>query len=180
MTVTQSDRIATLRRKQLNSYERELLDNIEEFGFQVTSVVPEDGPAWSYTIGLHDQLSKPEFVITGMPSKLAHSVLRDIVDRLREGESFDDGCRKSHVLQKVECEFRLVEPRWIERLLLSAVWFNGNTEFQVLQCVYPDFENRFPWEAGFDSNWRARQPLLFPTPVLNEIESNFWRSQDDD
>jgi hypothetical protein len=59
-----------------------------------------------------------------------------------------------------------------------AVWFYGGDDFQALQCVYPDLTNRFPWEEGFNNDWRSRQPLLFPHPLSPNVEQDFWAAND--
>ena len=38
--------------------------------------------------------------------------------------------------------------------------------------------NRFPWEEGFNKDWRARQPLLFPHSLGSTVEREFWAAND--
>jgi len=59
-----------------------------------------------------------------------------------------------------------------------AVWFYGGDDFSALQCVYPDLEGHFPWDGGFDANWRNRQPLLFPHSLSSRVEEDFWAAND--
>jgi len=48
--------------------------------------------------------------------------------------------------------------------------------FPVLQAVYPDLENRFPEEEGFDKAFE--QPLMQPDVPMTRIGSDFWASAD--
>jgi hypothetical protein len=57
-----------------------------------------------------------------------------------------------------------------------ANWYYGGREFPVLQAVYPDRENRFPGEVGFNEYFT--QPLLQPGALQTRIEEDFWASND--
>jgi hypothetical protein len=56
----------------------------------------------------------------------------------------------------------------------------GGEDFSALQCVYPDANNRFPWDEDFDVKWRNRQPLLFPHSLPSRVEQDFWAANDPD
>ena len=57
-----------------------------------------------------------------------------------------------------------------------AVWYYDGTDFPVLQAVYPDLENRFPEDEGFDTAFE--QPLMQPTAPMTRVEDDFWASAD--
>jgi hypothetical protein len=57
-----------------------------------------------------------------------------------------------------------------------AVWYYDGTDFPVLQAVYPDLENRFPEDEGFDPAFE--QPLMQPTAPMTRVEDDFWASAD--
>ena len=59
-----------------------------------------------------------------------------------------------------------------------AVWFYGEDNFPAVQCIYPDLENRFPWEPNFDASWRERQALLFASALSSRVEMDFWSAND--
>jgi hypothetical protein len=59
-----------------------------------------------------------------------------------------------------------------------AVWFYGTDAIPVLQCVYPDLENRFPWDTNAPASWRKRQPLLFANRLPATVEDDFWAAND--
>jgi hypothetical protein len=57
-----------------------------------------------------------------------------------------------------------------------AVWYYDGADFPVLQAVYPDLENRFPEDEGFDRAFE--QPLMQPTALMTRAENDFWASTD--
>jgi hypothetical protein len=57
-----------------------------------------------------------------------------------------------------------------------AVWYYDGADFPVLQAVYPDLENRFPEDEGFDRAFE--QPLMQPTAPMARAEDDFWASAD--
>jgi len=89
-----------------------------------------------------------------------------------KGAQLSQGRHRGFLRADVECEFRPVDPKWAERLMLGATWFYDGAEFPALQAVYPDLENRFPEEENFDVNFA--QPLLQPGKPFGRIEEDFW------
>lgn len=41
-----------------------------------------------------------------------------------------------------------------------SIWFNEYKPFDVLQLVWPDKSNSFPWEKDFDTSYSIQQPML--------------------
>jgi len=174
-----TDRVQLLRQSKLEPDETKLVDDVEKYGCHVIQVREEGGfPGWSYTVGLSDVLGCPELIVIGLKEVVAHSLLNECAERLQAGIRFHEGSRAQELLADVECEFRWVENRWLRQTMGYAVWFYGGDDFQALQCVYPDLSNHFPWDAGFDSGWRGRQPLLFPHSTSSLVEQDFWAAND--
>ena len=174
-----TERIRFLRDGVLQRDEKKLVDDIVKFGCHIIQVKPENGlPGWSYTIGLFEMLNQPEIVAVGLRDGLAHSVLNEVARRFEGGARFKEGHRESELIENVECEFRAVEKRWLLQLMGYAIWFYGDDNFPAMQCIYPDLKNRFPWERGFDSSWRNRQPHLFQSSQSTNVERDFWAIND--
>jgi len=174
-----TDRIRILRQRSLEPDEKKLVDDIESYGCHIIQVREGNGfPGWSFTVGLGDVLGVPELIVIGLKNNVAHSLLNECNRRLQEGIRLGDGRRERDLLSNVECEFRRVEERWLRQIMGYAVWFYGGDGFQALQCVYPDLRNRFPWDEGFETSWRDRQPLLFPHSLTSRAEEDFWAAND--
>ena len=174
-----TDRIRILPQGILEPDEKKLVDDIETYGCHIVQVREENGfPGWSYSVGFTDVLGMPELIVIGLKNNVAHSLLNECNRRLQNGLRLEEQSRQRELLSNVECEFRRVEKRWLIQTMGYAVWFYGGDGFQVLQCVYPDLGNRFPWDDGFDTNWRDRQPLLFPHSLASRVEEDFWAAND--
>ena len=60
----------------------------------------------------------------------------------------------------------------VKHLMGWTLWYYDHVEFPVLQAVYPDRENRFPEESGFDPAFA--QPLMQPGSPMTDAEDDFW------
>ena len=55
-------------------------------------------------------------------------------------------------------------------------WFYGDTEYPVLQALYPDLKGRFPEDPELDRAFV--QPLLQPKGPFTLAKQDFWASAD--
>jgi hypothetical protein len=171
-----TERTQRLRRQGIDEREESIVADIEAFGCSIIHVMPSEcGPGWSYTIGIHDTCGAAEVIVVGLPQETAHFLLNEAADRQRSGIDLDNG-RHREMVGEVDCEFRSVDPNWVEHLLGWANWYYGDHRYPVLQAVYPDLENRFPEDAGFDVAFV--QPLLQSGRPLTALEKTFWASAD--
>lgn len=169
-------RTRKFRESELCPQDEGTVSHIEEFGCSVVSVAKtEHGLGWSYTIGVFDTSGKPELITVGLSPETAHFALNEAAKLLRAGVDLTQA-RHHDLIGKVDCEFRPVDRKWIEQLMGWAVWYYGGTDFPVLQAVYPDLENRFPEDEGFDKEFE--QPLMQPTAPMTTAENDFWASTD--
>lgn len=170
-------RTRQLRATNLDPSDERTISQIEEFGCSVISVGREcrDDLNWTYTIGVFDTSGKPDLISVGLPFKTAHACLNHAVKLQRGGVDLTKG-RYPDLIGNVDCQFRPVAPKWVKHLMNWANWYYGRTDYPVLQAVFPDLENRFPEDAGF--NRRFAQPLLQPGRPFTEIERGFWNSID--
>ena len=133
------------------------------------------GFGWAYTIGVFDTAEKPELITVGLPPETAHYALNEAAKLLRSGVDLSKG-RYRDLIGEVECEFRPVDRKWIGQLMGWSIWYYDGDDFPVLQAVYPDRENRFPEDDGFDKSFA--QPLMQPTAPMTGVEKDFWASTD--
>ncbi len=172
----QTERTQRFRAGQLSEKDERTIANIETFGCEVVQVKQNGaGPGWSYTLGVYDTCGKPEVIAVGLYENTAHFLLNEAANRLRNGIDLAAG-RHRNMVGEVECEFRLVDPKWVKHLMGWALWYYEGAYFPVLQAVYPDRENRFPEEPGFDVAFQ--QPLLQPNASSTDVEKDFWASTD--
>jgi hypothetical protein len=178
MMKASKSRLEFLRKHKLAPDEIKVVENIEKYGSHVVQISPSSFvPGWSFTIGLYELLGMPEVIVIGLKADLAKFVLNEIARRMRAGQ-FQPEARASDLLGNVECEFRSIEQKWLRQTMGYAVWFYGGDNFPAIQCIYPDINNKLPWEQGFDNSWRDRQPLLFDGAPDSRAEHDFWSAND--
>jgi hypothetical protein len=152
-----------------NDYERELIQTIKGFGWQVTQVFDKNGvkPEFAYSIGIYETLKRPELIIIGLPRKNAGGIINLYGRRIRDerrvyrgGEFVDDLIEGYQAfLIDVTCSPSK------EDYALSAGWYYDRGDFPMFQLVWPSIEKRYPWEHGQES-LRREQPLLSPPIFL--------------
>jgi len=61
--------------------------NIEEYGLQVMGISATDYlPSFSYSVGLYESYQHPEIICFGLPTDLAHLIINDVANLIRNGE----------------------------------------------------------------------------------------------
>jgi hypothetical protein len=169
-------RTRKFRESQLCKDDEETISHIEEFGCSIVHVGrTSHGLGWSYTVGVFDTSGKPDIIAVGLRPETAQVALNEAAKLLRAGTNLSYG-RHRDLIGEVECEFRPVDPKWVSHVMNWAVWYYDNANFPVLQAVYPDLENRFPEEQGFDKSFQ--QPLLQAAAPWSRAEDEFWASTD--
>jgi hypothetical protein len=172
----ETPRTRKFRASQLSQEEERTIGHIEGFGCSVVNVTgTKYGHGWSYTVGVFDTCGKPEIITVGLPPETAHFALNEAAKLLRNDIDLTKG-RHRDVVGEVECEFRSVDRKWIAQLMGWASWYYDGTDIPALQAIYPDLENRFPEEDGFDRAFE--QPLLQPDTPMTAVETDFWASTD--
>jgi len=143
-------------------HDQKVLDDIAAYGWHVMNVLEQsDTPGWSYSIGLQRTFNHPEIVVFGQEVDLMHSMINTVGDDISAGKTFVPDGRYPGLVEGYSCTFKPVQPVWYEHFLGFATWFYDGVEYPVMQCFWPDFEGRFPWERGFSEHLSWLQPLLF-------------------
>ena len=172
--IFETERTRRFRATELSEEDERTISHIEEFGCSIMNVrKTSHGAGWSYTIGAYDTGAKAEIITVGLKEGTAQYALNEAVKLSRSGTDLTAG-RQRELIGEVECEFRPVAEKWIKQLMGWDLWYYDGAEFPVLQAVYPDLENRFPGEEGFDT--RFEQPLMQPGIPMTHIEEDFWAS----
>jgi len=169
-------RTRKFREGALSGEDERTISHIEEFGCSVVSVARTNyGLGWSYTIGIFDTAGKPEIITVGLLPETAHYALNEAAKLLQAGIDVTQR-RHRDLIGEVDCEFRPVDRKWVKHLMNWAVWYYDGADFPVLQAVYPDLQNKFPQDEGFDTAFK--QPLMQPTARMTTVEDDFWASAD--
>jgi uncharacterized protein DUF4262 len=149
-------------RKHNDVAENKLLENVEKFGWHVMLITEEkDVPGWAFSVGLYHTFKHPEIVIFGLPKDRMHSFINVIGEDVRAGRFYRSGVPDTELIPGYTSMFQTVEKIWYGAFLGYATWFYEGSDFPVLQCIWPDKQNKLPWEADFNSELLRLQPLLF-------------------
>jgi hypothetical protein len=130
-------------------------------GWDVVTVAERDGvPAHSYTTGLARR-GLPEFILFGFSPGLAGPVLADLAQRALDGERFGANLPVEDALPGMPAML-LDVPEVEARHYLPAAHASAPKALRALQVVWPDGDDRYPWQPGYDDAFRPRQIILTP------------------
>lgn len=153
----------------LKDYERELIERVAEHGWQTTSVLGGEAPAFSYTTGFWFTQGHPELVVFDLPAQLAHDVFGQLLRELQSGREMPVGRPLSGILSEESVYLFPVRPSEAAKYLLSSRWFYKRSAFPTVQLVWSDRNGLFPWQHGFDEELATRQPDLSENGWLAEL-----------
>jgi len=143
--------------------ERVIIDNdIEKFGCHLILIEDDNYlPGFVYSIGLFKNYNHPEIICFGLKTDVLGSVINYARDLIKEGGRFVIGKLYSGFLEGYDVQFIEVNEEFYADYLGYATWYyHKSLDFPVLQLVWPDKQNNFPWDKSFNNDWLRRQPLL--------------------
>jgi Domain of unknown function (DUF4262) len=164
----------------LDDNDRKLLKDVAEYGWHVVVIPEESGtPGWAFSVGLYQSYQHPEVVVFGLPGELLPAVVNIIGAEVKAGNTFLAGQDYPDILEAVLCTLRNVQQEWYRPFLGYATWYYRGTAFPVLQCIWPDKGQRYPWDAEFKKEWQMQQPLLFEKDSVAARAVELLRSKGD-
>jgi len=146
-----------------------ILDNIEHFGCHLVLIEADNYlPGFVYSIGLFKRFGHPEIICFGLKTEVMAAIINHACSLIEKGETIEANKRYSGFLEGYDIQFLQVSDEYYPQYFGYGGWFYDMTfDFPVLQLVWPDKEHRFPWEEGFNPDWKFRQPLL-------DRDTDFW------
>lgn len=144
-----------------DDYDRAILGDIRRIGWSVIAIHEEGGRSWPYTfsVGLFHSFGQPEVLFAGLEPHQAGDLTNIIGEAMRAGAQFQHGARWDQ-LEGLPLYFLAVGKDKYEQYVGYARWLYRGSDFPLLQCVCPDEQGRFPWEAGHDATALPNQFLL--------------------
>lgn len=167
-----------------DSGDEKLLKDVREHGWHVVGIPDdEEGPGFSFTVGVYLRTLHPEILIMGVPIEPAHRVLNAIAEHLMAGGTITPETRYTGFVNGLQVLFRPIHPTQFDEYLGCANWFYRRSvaQYPAFQCIWPDSPGRFPDEAEFDSRFVSRQldlSLLRPSKKIGayiQAGSNAFR-----
>ncbi|WP_293946979.1 MULTISPECIES: DUF4262 domain-containing protein [unclassified Sphingobacterium] len=143
-----------------NSYKQSRA-NVEKFGLEVINVVASNYlPSFSYSIGLTQTYQHPEIICIGLSMKLAHIIINDVADLIKHGQGIESNKVYTNIFNNSKAMFLNVDPRNIADYFGNGLNYYRGKEFDALQLIWTDHNDKFPWEEGFEEEFLYAQPLL--------------------
>lgn len=143
-------------------------DDVAKFGWH-TVAVKVDGTSedkFAFTVGLFQTYEHPELILVGLAMKVAHGILSTCVARIEEGDPLKDGQVRQDLLNQFSAAIVTVDKSFYSEYLGSAISFYEGTDFPALQIVWPDRNDRFPWQAEYEAGRsQAGAFTLRPDPL---------------
>lgn len=143
-------------------------ENIERTGLHLTGVLVGlngDLP-FIYSAGFKYQDEHPDIILSGIGSEAGMVTINNVFYLLKEkGKRFQDGDISHDVLEGLPVAFRTVTDEHKEDKInfTASIYDMPNKDIEVLQLVWPDPNGKFPWDEGFDNNWKDKQEQLWAT-----------------
>jgi len=107
---------------------------------------------------LFETYSHPEILIIGLGQQLCQVLINNMADDIKNGIHYHPFHFYSNILDDFDCYITSVNKSDYGNYVFQAEQYYGNSEFPVLQCVYPTINGIFPWEDSWiDKN---SQPIL--------------------
>jgi hypothetical protein len=135
--------------------------NIGKFGLQVILVSSTSySPSFAYSIGLWETYKHPEIICFGLPNDMGHAIINDVAEMVKHGvriqisEDYDD------IFKDSRATFLQVDRRNIDDYFGVALEHYKGEQFEAVQLIWTDRNNKFPWEEDFEEQFLHTQPLL--------------------
>lgn len=141
--------------------EKQIISDVEQYGFHV-AIVPGDGysPTFAYTIGLYKSYGYPELICFGLSHDLMHSMFWTAKELFDTQPVPDLAVGYPDFIGDFDVRFLTVDKVRYTDYFGYGHWFYHGWDFPVLQIVWPDKQALYPWEEGFNPDWKWGQPLL--------------------
>lgn len=154
--------------ERLTEGDKKLLSDIEEYGWHVLKILAEgEEPGFCYSVGLYNSFKHPEIVIIGLRPELAHVLVNNIGEDIKNGLKLESGKFYSNILDNFDCLMINVDKDKYEEYFGYGLWYYRDTHFPVLQCIYPTIKGIYPWEDNWPKDIKSLQPLLGNVDIKN-------------
>jgi hypothetical protein len=135
-------------RSKDNRINKNVSEKIEKFGWQFQFVFDENGEKqdFVYTIGFEESFKHPEIMIFGLKKETMHSILSDISEDLRNGQTINPNVKNSNILSgEFEVMFKPLKEKFYSELAGIASRYYDKP-FRVYIMLWPDKNNILPTE----------------------------------
>jgi len=150
-----------MKEKTLDNGDKKLIDDIEKVGWHVLKVLEDDnGPGFAYSVGLFKTFQHPEIIIIGLKLDLAHILINNIGEDIKNGKQYQSGQLYTDILDDFKCLMLDVPKKNYKKYVGYGRWYYEGNNFPLLQCIYPTVKGIYPWEKDWPEDIIDLQPIL--------------------
>jgi hypothetical protein len=169
-----------------HSHDTIIATRIAEDGLFIAAFEATDYlPSFAYSIGLWETFKHPEIICFGLHAETMGEIIQDIAEGVRGGEVVETGRIYDTILENGRTMFLDVDQGNMGDYFGTAIAYYKTRDFKALQLVWTDRKDLFPWDVGFEEEFRFRQPLLdrnmdfkfFEPKNLGVYSSRQWLEQ---
>lgn len=134
---------------------------INQYGLSVIALEATDYlPSYAHSVGLWQQYQHPEIIIFGLPPTMMQGILNEIATILKDGESIELNKIYDTFFENGHAIFVAIDERNKNDYFTYAIDFYKNANFKTIELIWTDRNYKFPWDEGFESEFKFKQPLL--------------------
>ena len=155
-----------------NQSKQRIVEDIEKYSCHIALLEPDNYlPGFAYTIGLYEKFGHPEIICFGLPTNVMGSVLNTARDIVKQGGKITTTKQYPDFLNNYNVEFINVDKEFYANYFGYAGWYYNMTfNFPVLQLVWPDKQNKFPWDKDFNPDWNSNNHYSTVTQTSNSTK----------
>lgn len=136
-------------------------EHIEEYGLSVVMIESTKYlPSFAYSVGLKENYNHPEIICFGLNTQILHEIINDVGGIIKTEGKINNEKEYDNIFQNTRAKFLKIDERNIEDYFGVAMKYYDSKEFKGLQLIWTDRNNKFPWEEGFEEEFKFKQPLL--------------------
>ena len=127
-----------------------ILSNIEEHGWHCSNVFDPEGinKDFAYSIGFEETFNHPEIMVFGLDHEVAHQILWDIVNDIKDGVKLKTDIKLNNVIGgDYQVMFKEVKIEAFSKYLGQAVDFYDQP-FRAWVLLWPDKNHVLPIEKN--------------------------------
>jgi len=145
----------------MDKWDKKLIDDIDKYGWHVLKIFEADkGPGFVYSVGLFKTYNHPEIIIVGLKLDLAHILINNIGEDIKNGLRFQSGQMYNDILDNFKCLMIDVKKEHYKEYVGNGLWYYEGDNFPLMQCIYPTVKGIYPWEKDWPEDIKYLQPIL--------------------
>lgn len=143
-------------------FNRDVISGIvDKYGCYIAMIESDHLPSFAYSIGLYEKFEHPEIICFGLNIDMMGNLINEVAAMIKQGSKIQTDVSYPDFLENVDVKFIPVSKSFYGNYFgYGTRYYKDSTDFSALQLVWPDKENSFPWDEGFNPDWKFKQPLL--------------------